>query len=330
VAKRLIKWADIVTDGFTPGTMEALGLDYEEARKIKPDIIYYSTCQMGQKGPLNKFGGYGQFGTAYGGYCHLLGWPDRDPLPLFNNYTDFIAPWYLLMTTIGALLYRRKTGKGMYLDQSQIEAGISFLGPLFLDYFVNGRVACRMGNRDPYMAPHSRYPSLGADRWVAITVTTEEEWQNLCCVMSYPPWTKDRKYSTMLSRKENEEELDSLIGEWTKNYTPHQLMTLLQDAGVPCGVVQTAEDLFNDPQLKHREHFRFLEHQVIGRHAYNAPAYRLSKAPNHIWTAAPCRGEDTEYVSKEILGYSAAEIAEMLVEGVITTEADVPDVLRSS
>jgi crotonobetainyl-CoA:carnitine CoA-transferase CaiB-like acyl-CoA transferase len=330
VAKRLIKWADIVTDGFTPGTMEALGLDYEEARKIKPDIIYDSTCQMGQKGPLNKFGGYGQFGTAYGGYCHLLGWPDRDPLPLFNNYTDFIAPWYLLMTTIGALLYRRKTGKGMYLDQSQIEAGISFLGPLFLDYFVNGRVACRMGNRDPYMAPHSLYPSLGADRWVAITVTTEEEWQNLCCVMSYPPWTKDRKYSTMLSRKENEEELDSLIGEWTKNYTPHQLMTLLQDAGVPCGVVQTAEDLFNDHQLKHREHFRFLEHQVIGRHAYNAPAYRLSKTPNHIWKAAPCLGEDNEYVYKEILGYSDDEIAEMLVEGVITTEADVPDVLRSS
>jgi len=327
VARRLIKWADVVTDGFTPGSMKALDLDYEEARKIKPDIIYYSTCQMGQHGPLSKFGGYGAFGTAYGGYCHLLGWPDRDPLLLFNNYSDFIAPWYLTITLIGALLYRRRTGKGMYLDQSQVEAGISFLGPLLLDYFVNGRVACRMGNHDPYMAPHSLYPCLGEDRWVAIAVASEEEWKHLCSVMGNPAWTKDRKFSTFLSRKENEEELDRLVGEWTKDYAPHQLMGLLQDAGVPCGVVQTCEDLFNDPQLKERQHFRFLEHKVIGNHAYNAPAYRLSKTPNHIWKAGPCLGEDNEYVYKEILGYTDDEIADMLVEGVITTEADVPEVL---
>jgi crotonobetainyl-CoA:carnitine CoA-transferase CaiB-like acyl-CoA transferase len=326
VAERLITWADIVTDSFTPGSMKALGLGYEEARKLKPNIIYYSTCQMGQQGPLSKFGGYGEFGSAYSGFSHLLGSPERSPLPLVNAHTDFIAPWYMTMTLIGALLHRRKTGKGMYLDQAQVEAGVSFLGPLMLDYFVNGRVACRMGNHDPYMAPHNVYPCLGEDRWVAITVTDEEEWESLCSLMKHPEWLEEPRFATMNSRKENEKELDSLIGEWTKDYGPHQLMVMLQDAGVPCGPVQTAEDLFDDPQLKERRHFRFLKHGVIGEHAYNAPAYHLSKTPNDIRKAGPCLGEDNEFVYTEILGYSYDEIADMLVEGVITTDADAPEV----
>ena len=327
VAKRLVQWADIVTDSMTPGTIAKWGLDYESCKKIKPDIIYYSTCQMGQEGPLGNFGGYGMFGTAYAGYCQLVGWPDREPLPLRNNYTDFVAPWYLACALIAALLYRQRTGKGVYLDQSQVECGVTFLAPIVLDYIVNGRIAERMGSRDPYMAPHALYPCQGTDKWVAITVSNDEEWNSFCRVISDPDWTKEPRFSNMPGRKENERELDRLIAEWTKNYTPEQVMTMMQEAGVPAGLAQTAEGLFNDHQLKHREHFRFLEHKVIGRHAYNAPAYRLSKTPNHIWKAGPCLGEDNEYVYKEILGYSDDEIADMLAEGVITTEADVPSVL---
>jgi len=330
VAKRLIKWADIMTESFTPGSMKVLGLDYESASKIKPDIIYFSTCQMGQHGPLSHFGGYGEFGAAYAGYCHLLGSPGRSPLPAVNAYPDFIAPWYLIMTLINALLYRRKTGKGMYLDQAQVEAGITLLGPTMLDYSVNGRVATRAENRDPYLAPHNVYPCLGEDRWVAITVTTEAEWQSLCRLMGQPEWMRSPRFATMRDRKENEGELDRLIAAWTRDYHPHQLMAMLQNVGVPCGVVQTAEDLFDDPQLKEREHFRFLEHQVIGRHAYNSPAYRLSKTPARLSKAGPCLGEDNEYVYKQVLGYSDEEIADMLVEGVITTDADVPEVLRNA
>lgn len=323
-AQKLIAWADVVTESFTPGSMKALGLDYDEARKIRKDIIYCSTCQMGQTGPLSKFGGFGEFAAAYSGYSHLLGWPENTPLPVINAHIDFIAPWYVIMSLIGALLYRRKTGKGMYLDQAQVEAGVTFLGPTMLDYFTNDRVACRMGNHDPYMAPHSVYPCLGEDRWVAIAVTNDEEWQHLCAVMDRPQWLQDPGFATVKERKKNENVLDERIGEWTKDYAPHKLMAMLQEAGIPCGVVQTAEDLFDDPQLKEREHFRFLHHQVIGEHAYHSPAYRLSKTPNDIRKAGPCLGEDNEYVYKEILGYSDDDIVDMLVEGVITTEADLP------
>ncbi len=323
-ARRLIAWADVVTESMTPGSMKALGLDYEEAKRLRPDIIYCSTCQMGQKGPLSKFGGFGELAAAYAGFSHLLGEPDGLPLPVVNAFPDFIAPWYITMTLVGALVRRRRTGQGMHLDQAQVEAGVTVLGPAMLDYTVNGRVAERNGNHHPRFAPHSVYPCQGDDRWLSIAVTDDDEWRGLCETLGDPPWCRESRFATMQSRKQNEAELDRLIGEWTGGYPPHQLMALLQDAGVPAGVVQTAEDLFDDPQLKEREHFRFLRHSVIGEHAYQAPAYRLSKTPNRLTKAAPCLGEDNEYVYKEILGYSDAEIAEMLVDGVITTEADLP------
>ncbi len=324
LAKKLVAWADLVTESFTPGTMAKFGLDYESCKKIKPDIIYFSTCQMGQTGPLREFGAYGMFGTTYAGFSNLLGLPDREPLPIFNNYSDFIAPWYLASTVIAALIRRKKTGKGIYLDQSQVEAGVTFLGPTILDYSVNKRIAKRMGNKDPYMAPHGIFPCSGEDRWIAIAVTNEAQWRAFCRVIGNPDWCRDAKFSTFLTRKKNEDELDDLITQWTKKLPAEKIMTLMQESEVPCGMVEAAEDLFKDPQLKHREHFRFLEHPVIGEHAYNAPAYRLSKTPNHIYKAGPCLGEDIEYVYKEILGLTDDDISDLFVEGVITTEADVP------
>lgn len=323
--RKLIMWADIVTDSMTPGSLAKWGLDYESVVKFKPDIIYCSTCQMGQQGPFSKFGGYGAYGAAYSGYCQILGYPDRTPLPLYNNYSDFIAPWYLTIAIISALLYRRKTGKGMYLDQAQIEAGVTMLTPLMLDYAVNGRIADRIGNRDPYMCPHNAYPCRGDDRWVVISVSTDEEWPAFCKVIGEPEWSKDPKFSTFAARKENEDELDRLIGEWTKDYSPEQVMDTMQAAGVPAGVMLTSgEGVVNDPQAKHRQAFRWLNHQEIGPLLHNSPSYHLSKTPAHIRKAAPCLGEDNEYIYKEILGYSDDEIADLLIEGVITTEADVP------
>jgi len=327
VAKKLVQWADIVTDSMTPGSMAKWELDYESCRKIKPDIIYYSTTQMGQQGPYSKFKGYGALGVAYSGYFYLNGWPEGDPLPLFNNYSDFISPYYLFTNLVAALLYRRRTGKGMYLDQSQVEVGVNFLSPLVLDYIINGRVASRMGNRDPYMAPHGLFPCSEQDRWIAIAVPGDIEWEALCSVMGNPDWTCNPKLATVLGRKENENELETLIGGWTENYHAEELVHLLQEAGVPAGIVETAEDLFNDPQLQHREHFRFLQHRVIGTHAYHSPAYRLSKTPCKISKPGPCLGEDNEYVFKEVLRLSDDEIADLLIEGVITTDMDMPAVL---
>jgi len=323
VARKLVKWADVVTESMTPGTMKKLGLDYESCQEIKPDIIYYSTCQTGQYGPWANFGGYGGHASALAGFHPLCGWPDRDPVVLYGAYTDYISPWYLATDLIGALLHRRRTGEGMYLEQSQLEAGVTFLGPALLDYAANGRIASRLGNRDPYAVPHGVYPCRGTGRWVAIAVYTDEEWQAFCRVLGHPDWT--REFATLLSRKENEDELDTLVAEWTRGYSAEEVMAMMQGVGVAAGISQTAEDLLeHDPQLKHRQHFVQLMHKVIGPHHYRAPTYKLSKTPAELYKAAPCVGEDNEYVYKQIVGLSDDEIAELLMEHVITTEADLP------
>ena len=327
VVNRLVVWADIISDSMTPGTMAKLGLDYESCRKINPAVIYFSTTQQGQYGPHRDFQGVGHHVNAIASFSECTGWPDSDPTMVFSAYSDFISPWYLLIAVMGALLRRRKTGEGMYIEQAQLEAGLTFMAPHVLDCTVNKRVTSRSGNRDRYMSPHGIYPCRGADRWLAITVADDRQWQCFCQVIGSPEWTKDSKFGTILSRKENEDELDRLIGEWTKDYTPEQVMAMMQDAGVPAGVVQTGEDLLSDPQLRHRQHFRILDHPEIGPHSYHAPAYRLSETPCDIRRAAPCLGQDNEYVYRDILGYSDDEIADMLIEGVITTEADVATTL---
>ena len=325
VAVKLIKWADIMIEAMIPGSMKKLELDYEAVSKIKPDIIYISTCMHGQYGPYARQRGYGVQAPALTGFYEVTGWPDRPPVQVYMAYTDAISPLYLVCAALAALSFRRKTGKGLYVDQSAIEAAISFLREAVLDYTVNQREAVRMGNRDPYAAPHGCYRCLGDDRWCVITVQNDGQWNAFCKAIGEPEWTRDPKFSTMLSRKENEDELDRLIGEWTKNYTPEEVMSIMQAMGVPAGVVQNPQDLYEDPQLKHRQHFQVLEHKVIGPMSFHSPAYRLSKTPCNLFKAGPGLGEDNEYVYKNILGYSDDEISDLMANGIITTEDDLEE-----
>lgn len=319
-AKRLIMWADVVAESFSPGVMKKWGFDYERVVEFKPDIIYYSTTQQGQYGPQARFSGYGVHAASMAGFYEVTGWPDQGPSLIHGAYTDYISPWYLAVALIGALDRRRKSGKGMYLEQSQLEAGISFLGPVLLDYRVNGRIAGRMGNRDPFMAPHGAFRCMGTDRWVALAACNDKEWQAFCKVIDHQEWVGDPRFTTFKARKENEDELERLIEEWTVNYLPEEVMFQMQAAGVPAGVVQDPQDLFEDPQVKHRQAYTFLNHSVMGFRAYDTPAFRLSKCPWQPKKAPGAMGEDNEWVFKDILGYTAEEIAEMRSEDVITTE----------
>jgi len=316
IAKQLVAWADVVVENFAGGAMERMGFGYEELKKIKPDIIMLSTCMQGQKGPHSTHAGYGYHLTALSGATNIAGWPDREP-PWLGPYTDYIAPHFNAFVLLAALDYRRRTGKGLYFDMSQYENGIQFLAPLILDYVVNGRVADRMGNRNDRAAPHGAYRCRGEDRWCAIAVFTDDEWRSFCRVMGNPGWANNLKFSTLRDRKNNEDELDRLIEEWTVNYSPEEVMTLLQKAGVGAGVLQNGEDLLGkDPQLKHRKYFWELDHSEIGKHCAHGQAFTLSKTDYDI-KGVPLLGEHNERVLKEILGMSDEEIAELVIEGIL-------------
>jgi len=317
VARKLIAWADVVGECFTPGVIAKWGLDYESVRQINPDIIYLSSSGQGHTGPRAQQRAMGWGLAAVGGFTELAGWPDRVPSGVYTAYTDVIAPKFAAASLLAALDYRRRTGTGCYIDYSQLEGGLQFLAPLLLDYSTSSNIATRNGNRCDYAAPHGVYPCKGHERWIAIAAFTETEWKALCAEMGYPGLTEDPRFSTLLARKSQEDELDTIIVEWTRQHVAEELMKRLQGVGVPAGVVQTYEDLFNDPQLKHRGQHVYLQHSAIGRHAYETVAFKLSDTPGSPRFAAPCLGEHNHYVLRELLGLADEEITDLVVEGAL-------------
>lgn len=316
VAVRLIRWADIIIESYLPGQISKWSLGYEDVKEIKPDIIMCSMTMQGQTGPHAKHGGYGMQLASGSGLTHILGYLDEGPLQPYGAYTDWVAPRFAAAFILAALDYRRRTGRGQYIDVSQLEATLQFLSPLILDYSVNGREVRRVGNRSSSAAPHGAYRCKGDDRWCAIAVRTDEEWRSFCKVIGDPTWTKDSKFLTLLSRKNNENELNKFVEDWTIERNAEDIEKLMQAAGVPAGVVKTAEDLFYDHQLRHRHNFWKVNHPEIGEHHVEGIDFILSKTPGSIRTDGPCLGEHTAYVCTELLGMSDEEFASLAADDV--------------
>jgi len=187
---------------------------------------------------------------------------------------------------------------------------------MIMDYLVNRRIQGRNGNRLPNAAPHAAYCCQGKERWVAIAVTSDGQWQAFKRVVGEPGWAKEPRFQTLMGRKENEDELDRLVEEWTVSHAAEEVMKLMQQAGVPAGVVQNCEDVFQDPQMKYRQHFKVLKHAVIGPHHYDGHPYKLSKTPGELRWAGPIFGQHVEYVCSQLLGMSKEEMADCMAEGV--------------
>ncbi|PKB68643.1 MAG: hypothetical protein BZY82_00230 [SAR202 cluster bacterium Io17-Chloro-G3] len=318
IVDKLLRWADVVLENFSVGTMERLGFGYSTVSIDNPGVVYISTCMFGQKGPMSELVGLGSAGMAMAGFVHLTGWPDLDPNPLQTYYTDYINYKQAAAAILGALEYRRRTGRGQYLDQSQVEGGIQYLSPMVMDWFSNGRSADRSGNRLPEAAPHGIYSCLGDDRWCFIGVFDDSQWHGLQRAMDNPPWAAAEKFETAAGRKQYEDELDVLVPTWTITRAAEDVEAQLQAEGVPSSVVENSQDTRLDVQLNHRGFFRRIEHSVIGEHTYRGPCFRFSRTPDSQF-AGPALGEHNTEVCK-MLGMTDGEIEETVREGGLGTE----------
>jgi benzylsuccinate CoA-transferase BbsF subunit len=315
IARKLVAWADIVADSHRPGVLEGWNLDYDELSKIKPDIIMIRSSNQGLTGPSATQPGLGNHINGLGGIVNLVGWPDEEPISPMVAYTDYCVPHFAASALISALDHRNKTGKGQLIDVSQFESGLQLIAPLLLDYSASGMEARANGNSCEYAAPHGVFRCKGEDRWCAITVFTDAEWQSMCRAMGNPEWTKCPEFSTLPERKKNEARLNHLVEQWTSQYEPERIMILLQQEGVAAGVVQDARDVCSDVQLKERECFWRGNHKELGRFSYLGQPSRLSMTPAKLYREAPILGEHTEYICLEILGMSEAEYDRHLMAG---------------
>jgi crotonobetainyl-CoA:carnitine CoA-transferase CaiB-like acyl-CoA transferase len=314
VARKMLAWCDISLNSFVAGSMDRLGLGYDVARKLNPNIIMAETCLFGQTGPIASLAGYGYHAAAISGFYEVTGWPDRPPGGPWNAYTDTVAPRFLVTTLLAALDHRRRTGEGQHIDLAQAEAALHFLAPQLIDTQLTGVSPRRRGNADPDHAPHDVYPCAGDDQWCAIAIETDEQWTRLRSVLGDPDWaTSD--LDSHAGRRAAAETIDEHLGAYTRQHEPRALLEQLQAAGVPAGMVQRSSDLLEDPQFAHRNFYRPMTHPEMGEVPYEGHQYRIAGYDNGPRAPAPCLGEHTFDVLTEHLDLDMDEAVAILSSG---------------
>ena len=303
----LVAWADVLIESFSPRGRRSLGLDFDRLRTINPELIMLSTCLFGQDGPLGAYAGYGTAGGAIAGFYHLTGWPDRPPCGPFGAYTDYPSPRFAACALIAAIDHRCRTGVGQYLDFSQAESATHFLTPAILDYTVNGVVQDRIGNSDPYMAPHGVFPCEGDDTWIAIACRDDDDWKCLAKVIG----RIDLVGMSYNDRKQHGERLHTMVSNWSARRSLDDAETALIDAGVPAHRVQHSDACMTDPQFAHTNHFVRVPHTMHGEVTVENSRMMLSDTPANVTRRAPLFGEDTDDILRNFLGYDNSKITEL-------------------
>ena len=318
VFKELVKVSDVFMTNFRRNILDRWGIDFPELRRLRPDIILMWQTGLGGIGPYYTYKSYGILVQHMGGVSLMSGEEGEPPATINTSYSDYHTGVFQPVAVIGALMRLRLTGRPATMESSIFKSGALTAGPAILDYQSTGRTPQRMGNRDPFAAPHGVYRCQGDDRWCAIAVQTDEHWAAFCRAIGSPEWCSEDSFSSLESRLADQERLDGLVGEWTAGQTAEDVMTRLQEAGVPASLVSQGKDLYESPHLKAREFYRPTRFYLADR---AKPAWEwqgeegIAAAIPPILSESPMDfghysniGEDNDYVFKEILGMSQAEV----------------------
>jgi crotonobetainyl-CoA:carnitine CoA-transferase CaiB-like acyl-CoA transferase len=315
---KLVSISDVVVENHSARFMENLGLTYDVLRRSKPDLIMVSMPAFGMSGPYKYFQGFGINVESVCGLTWLRRYPDGDLTETSATlHMDAASGASAAFAILAALHYRRRTGKGQFIDFGQAENLMQQIGEIVMDHTLNGRVQTSLGNRHPVMAPHGCYPCRGDDRWVVIAIATDAEWDSFCAAVENPAWARDERFADAAKRYRHQDALDALIAAWTRQHSPWEIMERLQGAGIAAGPVMREPDLFTDPHLHARGFFQVVTHPEAGTHVYPGIMWRMSKTPATIRRPPVRLGEDNDYVYRELLKLSDAEIAALRAEGHI-------------
>jgi crotonobetainyl-CoA:carnitine CoA-transferase CaiB-like acyl-CoA transferase len=316
LAKQIVAMSDVVIENFSYGVMERAGLGYEDLKQIRPDIIMVSSSAMGKTGPDKHHIAYGTLIHAFSGINSVTGY-DGELGSLGGTYSDPLVGTTMVFAILAALWHRRRSGEGQRIDLSMVEATMMQLPESILDYTANGRVAASAGNSSGIAAPHDTFPCRGHNKWAAIAVTNDAEWDALCGVLGNPAWARDPRFAGQLGRYDNRDAIYEQLAAWTRQREVGEVVQLLQDAGVAAGPSCNSEDLFNDAGMQQRGMFPEVEHAFVGVKPIVALPWRVDGRRHERYWAAPTFGQDTDFVLGELLGVSPDEIVSLRAEGAI-------------
>jgi len=323
LARRLVAQSDIVVENYSAGVMDKLGLGYAELQRVNPELIMFSSAGFGDTGPCSKYVTWGPNIEALSGMSRLSGFPSRECTLTQYAHPDAISALHGLVAVLAALDHRRRGGEGQYINLSQYESSVAGIGHTLMECLALGREPARHGNHSLHNAPHGCYPCRGEDRWCAISVSDDAEWESLCRALGKPEWLDDPRFRSLADRLQHGTALDAGIEQRTRDRDAYELMRALQRAGVAAGVVQNVEDQARrDPQLEARGFFEEIEHQAKGRVTAAGIPLGLTGTPGRSGPAGAALGQDNQDVFGRLLGMSPEEIEEAAQDGAIERAED--------
>lgn len=316
--KELVAHCDVVIDNFRPGVLSRLGLSPEDLQAVNAGLIVVRMPGLGSSGPHAHYGTWGPTLAAYSGLTHLWNHAGQErPVGSQGVYPDYLTGVMVPIIVVGALIARRRTGKGAVVDVAQVDLAAYMIGTTLLDVLVNGREPEPVGNESPNTAPHNCYPCAGEDRWCVIAVESDEQWRALCTVIGRPELLDDERFTRALERWRNRSELDALLSDWTRKHAPVEVMQRLQAAGVPAGVVQSGSDLCSDVHLAARGFIETVQHPVLGAIPVAGLPLQFSEGGHEALVSPPTLGADNAFVVTELLGYERAQLERWESEHVV-------------
>lgn len=316
LAKELVRVADVAAESFRAGVMDRLGLGYDVLKTVKPEIVMVSVSSSGQSGPESHFAGYAPLFGAWGGLGYLSGHADGPPVEM-RHVMDHSVGMNAALATLAALHRLRKTGKGCHVDVAAREVASSLVGDA-LTAASAGVTVGRMGNADPRRAPHGLFPTCDADRWIAIAVSDDAQWQRMARLIGEPGLATNPRFSTERARHTNAAALDDTISTWTRARTAEDAAALLQSKGIPAHVSWAASDIVADPHMLARASIQQVtETDGTTRAAVGRPARFSTDDSPGITRGTPDLGGGESYVYGELLGLSQSRIDELVADRAI-------------
>ncbi|MGO9607267.1 MAG: CaiB/BaiF CoA transferase family protein [Candidatus Binataceae bacterium] len=314
----LVRKSDLVIECFPRPVAERLNLTYEQMKTVKPDIVMISVSLLGKTGTEPAgWVGWGPMACCFVGMFDAQGYSGGPPRQTGGTWPDYAVASTVVFHALAALRHRNRTGEGQWIDASMGETVVGQMNEWFMDYFMNGRDRRQRGNRDDTMAPHNTYKCQGNDKWIAIAVSNDAEWKALCDVAGRPQWVRDPRFCAQSARLNHRDEIDALLGAWTRDHDHLQLAAALQRAGVAAGPVLDSVELAEDQHLWEWGYWWKMNHHEVGERIIPGMPVKMSNVPEMNYSYPPDVGQHNREVFGGLLGLSNAEINTLIEQKVI-------------
>jgi len=315
--KRLVEKVDVMVENFQPGTLEKWGLGWDTLKEINPRLIMVRISGYGQTGPYRDRPGFGRIANAFGGLAYLAGYPDRPPVtPGSATIPDYMAGFYGALGVMLALRARERTGKGQVVDIGLYEPIFRILDELAPAYAYKGYVRERMGPATVNVVPHSHYPTKD-DRWIAIACTNDKIYQRLAEVLAQEGAPAPEDWATLNNRERDRQKVDEHVAAWTSRHDRAEVLSICEQAQIPCGPIYSIDEIFEDPHYAARGNILMMQDDRVGELPIPNLVPRLSDTPGSVKWLGPRLGEHNDEIFKDLLGLTDEDLHRLAAEGVV-------------